>query len=441
MNQSYVLPANTNPSGRDSVERKRRLAEAMLAQGMQAEPIRSPWQGAAKIAQAMLGGYQVRKADEQESEGRKSAMEAFNAAVNGGGMPQITGAMGNEYLGDGQQRVLAALLQDNLQRNRPPDPMDAMKLERERLELEALKKPQPDDIVSVGDGVLYNKTTKEYIRPDASGGPLPPFSGTSVEAQSLNGLVQAGKLTQEQAFQIGAGKTVTDPVTGAMLFLTPSGIASQMPGQQPEIVAPAPGGPPIAQEPLPGAPMAPTAPNAAPAMPAPMPEPMPAPMPPVQPPMPQSGAIEIRPGNKPQFNEGQAKAAGFSDRIANALPLIEQFSDSSTLKNKVVSAAPYGLGNFGVDSEFQQLDQARRDFVNAVLRRESGAVISEEEFDNANKQYFPQPGDNPEVIAQKKANRETVFQAMQRDAGAAYKPKANEIDPEIDSLLKKYGAQ
>ena len=58
--------------------------------------------------------------------------------------------------------------------------------------------------------------------------------------------------------------------------------------------------------------------------------------------------------------------------------------------------------------ERQKYEQAQRNFINAVLRRESGAVISDEEFANARLQYFPQPGDSQGVIAQKKQNRNTV---------------------------------
>jgi len=38
-----------------------------------------------------------------------------------------------------------------------------------------------------------------------------------------------------------------------------------------------------------------------------------------------------------------------------------------------------------------------------VLRKESGAAIAASEFDNAEKQYFPQPGDSDQVISQKRA--------------------------------------
>ena len=69
--------------------------------------------------------------------------------------------------------------------------------------------------------------------------------------------------------------------------------------------------------------------------------------------------------------------------------------------------------------KFKQIEQAQRDFINAVLRRESGAVIGEQEFENARLQYFPQPGDTPKVVEQKQKNREMQFEKieeLQKDA-------------------------
>jgi hypothetical protein len=80
-----------------------------------------------------------------------------------------------------------------------------------------------------------------------------------------------------------------------------------------------------------------------------------------------------------------------------------------------VNKLPGALG--GPSGQQQQVEQARRNFVNAVLRVESGASINEGEFRNAEKQYFPMPGDAPEVIAQKKANRETAIRALEMQAG------------------------
>ena len=46
------------------------MAEALLMEGMGAEPIVHPMQGAAKMAQALVGGLGIRRARKEEREGR-----------------------------------------------------------------------------------------------------------------------------------------------------------------------------------------------------------------------------------------------------------------------------------------------------------------------------------------------------------------------------------
>jgi hypothetical protein len=118
-----------------------------------------------------------------------------------------------------------------------------------------------------------------------------------------------------------------------------------------------------------------------------------------------------------------AKNSGFYLRTKEANEILNSMEQQGTrFAQQQLESVPMGLGNFARDPEFQRFDQARRDFVNAILRRESGAVIADSEFENANKQYFPQPGDGPEVIAQKRRNRETAIEGIRMGAGegAAY---------------------
>ena len=122
--------------------------------------------------------------------------------------------------------------------------------------------------------------------------------------------------------------------------------------------------------------------------------------------------------NIPPMNENQANAAGFADRIANALPVLE--STSPGRGARILENAPLSMGNEFLSGGAQQFFQAERDFINANLRRESGAVIGAEEFVNARRQYIPQPGDKPEVLEQKRRNRETVLRSMGRAAGPSY---------------------
>lgn len=82
------------------------------------------------------------------------------------------------------------------------------------------------------------------------------------------------------------------------------------------------------------------------------------------------------------------------------------------------------------DPQFQSLEQAMRNFLNATLRRESGAVISPTEFAEGFRQYFPQPGDKPGVVEQKRKNRLLVTQGMIKGSGSAYTPLGNEMRTE-----------
>lgn len=122
------------------------------------------------------------------------------------------------------------------------------------------------------------------------------------------------------------------------------------------------------------------------------------------------------PGGKP-MNDEQAKASGFANRLQSANAIINDFESSLTNKFAQMNAGVPVVGNYLVPESYQQADQATRDFINAQLRRESGAVISEEEFDNARKQYIPQPGDGPKVLAQKREARALAFRNMRTSAG------------------------
>jgi hypothetical protein len=76
---------------------------------------------------------------------------------------------------------------------------------------------------------------------------------------------------------------------------------------------------------------------------------------------------------------------------------------------------PGALG--GPSAEQQQVDAARKNFITAVLRKESGAAISPTEFYTEAQKYFPQPGDAASVIKQKQNARETAIRAMEIQAG------------------------
>jgi hypothetical protein len=138
-----------------------------------------------------------------------------------------------------------------------------------------------------------------------------------------------------------------------------------------------------------------------------------------------------------KMTDTQAAAGAYVDRMAGAHKIITDYENINKTDSTVsTAAATLGLnekfGNVLQSKERQQVVQAQRNFINAVLRKESGAVISPEEFNNAKLQYFPQVGDAPEVIAQKRQNRLAAMQGMARGGGPNYAPP-NFANPPVES--------
>lgn len=138
----------------------------------------------------------------------------------------------------------------------------------------------------------------------------------------------------------------------------------------------------------------------------------------------------------PKLTQDQGKSATMVDRMVQANDVLDKNKDinegfAGTLGGmaaaipKVRDSAIY---NAVATPERQQVVQAQRNFVNAILRVESGAAVSQSEFDNAQRQYFPQPGDSKDVKEQKRQNRVTAMQGMARQAGPQYKPPASLVN-------------
>ena len=83
----------------DQIARQREMAQSQLASGMDYSPVQSPWQGAARFAQAITGALGMKKAD-KEAAANQSASDAITQEL----------LKGNESSGNA---VAAALLDPN----------------------------------------------------------------------------------------------------------------------------------------------------------------------------------------------------------------------------------------------------------------------------------------------------------------------------------------
>ena len=139
---------------------------------------------------------------------------------------------------------------------------------------------------------------------------------------------------------------------------------------------------------------------------------------------PTAAGAPTNPYSTGKSTETQTKFQLYANRILPAEQVIRDMEDQGTdWFQSGLSKIPL-VGNMLIDPRRQALEQAQRDFINAVLRPESGATIQPHEFENARKQYFPQPGDSKDTIANKRRSRMEEIKGIVGGAGPAYRPSA-----------------
>lgn len=125
----------------------------------------------------------------------------------------------------------------------------------------------------------------------------------------------------------------------------------------------------------------------------------------------------VESGEKP-LTENQAKTAQYASRMEEARGVVEALHaggyDPTTFSAAVgQKASRHGLAALAPE-ESQQYEAAKANWISATLRQESGATITPSEFRGADFQYFPQFGDKPATVEQKRKLRELAEQNMKK---------------------------
>jgi len=136
--------------------------------------------------------------------------------------------------------------------------------------------------------------------------------------------------------------------------------------------------------------------------------------------------------------EVQAKAEQFGNRMEAAEAAIAGGLEKEGLgvsgaAQQIAGGVPV-VGSAMQSSNYQKFGQAKSQFITALLRQESGAAIGKEEFTRYDKEFFPQPGDAPEVVAQKAQSRQVAIAAMKKGAGPGYKSPDTAKQPVTKSI-------
>lgn len=142
--------------------------------------------------------------------------------------------------------------------------------------------------------------------------------------------------------------------------------------------------------------------------------------------------LEQRAQGGPDISTAQAKAAGYALRLDESSDIIGELGEKFVgFASRASGAVPKGLQS----EDRQKFDQAIQNFINAKLREESGAAIAPTEFEKADLQYIPVPGDKPETLKQKARNRLQAIESMKLESGPGFdilKEKLPPLDETVD---------
>lgn len=116
-----------------------------------------------------------------------------------------------------------------------------------------------------------------------------------------------------------------------------------------------------------------------------------------------SNELLTKNGNSLLMTEGAQGARGIVDSALQSLPLL---GDS-------------GVVNSLLSPERKQAKQAAAEFLSAILRKDTGAAITQQEFDIYGPMYLPMPGDDRKTLEQKALAREGALESIKAGLGSA----------------------
>lgn len=126
--------------------------------------------------------------------------------------------------------------------------------------------------------------------------------------------------------------------------------------------------------------------------------------------LPDGTKMEV--GGKP-LTEGQSKDTVFSTRARGALPYVDAGDAALTDPREVGKDKLPLVGNYLTSKDYQVARSAGTEFLQALLRKDTGAAIQPFEVAEYGSVYLPQPGDTPERLAYKKEARHRAVAAIE----------------------------
>ena len=122
-------------------------------------------------------------------------------------------------------------------------------------------------------------------------------------------------------------------------------------------------------------------------------------------------------GSGPKLTADQSKDAFYFIKGDGANANLQANEGALTsLGDQAANAVPF-IGNYFTADGFKNANRDAKEFLAAVLRKESGGAITQDEWGSYGPMYIPAPGDGPDQITRKRAARDRAMAALKATAG------------------------
>lgn len=172
------------------------------------------------------------------------------------------------------------------------------------------------------------------------------------------------------------------------------------------------------------------------------------------------GTLEPIPGGPgDKLTEGESKDALFAERMLRSEQDLQRVVpldptgkptgyDPTQARNALVPDKGV-MANLINSKEWQSYQRAARESLSAILRKDTGAAVTDEEFNTYFPTYFPIPGDSPQVVLEKQKARQAVAAGMRGASSRAFNRMFPDFDkrsnpsaaPAANDLKSKYGLE
>jgi len=149
----------------------------------------------------------------------------------------------------------------------------------------------------------------------------------------------------------------------------------------------------------------------------------------------KAGAPSVTVNGDMKLTEGQSKDVNYYSRGAGANKELATLENALLDVQSQVGGSVPVVGNWLKDPKYRLAERSAREFLAIVLRKDTGAAVTQQEFDLYGPMYLPMPGDQPADVKAKSVARARVLQAIKRGAGTA-----REIYDGIDAELAGDGS-